>query len=211
MSQSQSWIARAVAGGIFKWFGFQLAALAGPTLLGLAATILGKLSGDGTWSAALAAGALTFGGTAAGVYFTLAVLDRYAVKGRLALQSPRIAVAIDSGEISLGINLSNLADVGIEFEVVELVTQLSGKFPSSKPFERKTFEIPPHGVGFFSDHVIPVDRESTSGMRIDGTINGRIVYGRPGSRKYELLVKYGVHLQLDPSGSIGSWAWEVIA
>lgn len=211
MKSDTNWVGKAIAGGMLKWIGFQIAALAGPAVLGLAAAAAGRMGGEVSWMWAISAGALSFGGAAAGVFFTLAVVDRYKVSGRLALASPRIALDLASGDVSLGVNLQSLAEVPIEFEIKEIRTQLSGTYASNKPFDRTTFEVPPHGVGFFSDYAIELKQGSLAGKVLDGSVIAMIAYGRPGSRKNVLNVKCGVHLRYGAQGSLEGTSWEMLA
>ena len=211
-NRSGGWWGRAIAGGVLKWMGFQVAALAGPAVLGVLATAAGRMSESAPWMWALAAGALTFGGAAAGVHFTLSVVDRYAVRGRLALATPRVAVDMASGDVALGVNLQSLADVAIEFEIREIRTQIDWAYPTSKPFERTIYEIPPRGHGFFSDHVIQFERSTVSGGKVShGSVIAAVAYGRPGSRKHTLNVQCGVHIRFTNIGTIDGTSWEMLA
>jgi hypothetical protein len=207
--QGAGWVARALASGVLKWIAFQAAALVGPLLLGLATIAIGRV-GDGTpWMWAIAAGALTFGGCAAGLHFMLAVAARYRVKGRLALSSPRIAVELASGELALGVNLQSLADVPIEFEIKQLRTQLAGVFAPNKPYTNTVIEIPPNGQGWFVDHVISIGRKWAPGEVVSGQVIAIIAYGRPGSRTHILEARTAVHVKFSAEGSPEASAWDL--
>ena len=153
------------------------------------------------------AASLTFGGASAGAFYVFELVKRRAIEGRLACVSPRIALDIVSGEVSLGVNLQSLADVPIEFEIKQIRTEVAGSYPPSKPFDLSTFVIPPLGVAFFSDFGIKVALQAGVSEVKEGTVRASVLYGRPGSRKYNLDIKRKVHLRYDAAGIIEAFSW----
>lgn len=203
------WLLRAFGSGLLKWVGFQVATLAGPLVIGIVTTTLGRADGSVTWMWAACAGALAFGGSAAGAYYLIGIAEKFRVKGRLSFSAPRITHDIQSGDIALGFDVKNLADVSLEYEVKEIRTQLDDLFPPNRAYTKKIFEIPPGGYGWFSDYSIQGSRPGGDARIVRGTIQVELLYGRPGARKHKLAGKWIVHLQYGSEPNIETIAWEV--
>ena len=151
---------------------------------------------------ALMATSLSFGGVAAGTFFVFELVGRRAVDGRLACSSPRVAIDIRAGGVCLGVDLKSLADVPVDFEVKLIRTELAGQYASSKPFERSSFVIPPQGVAFFNDHAIKPNLTGLGPEVVEGSVNATILYGRPGNRKYTLVVRRKMYLSFGVDGQV---------
>lgn len=203
------WLLRAFGSGLLKWVGFQIATLFGPLLIGIVTATLGRFDGSATWMWAACAGALAFGGSAAGAYYLIGIAEKFRVKGRLSFAAPRVSHDIRSGDIALGFNVQNLADVSLEFEVKEMRTQLGELFPPSKAFVKTIYEIPPGGYGWFSDYSIQGSKPGGDVKIERGTIQVNLLYGRPGARKHKLEGKWVVHLQYGSGSTIETTAWEI--
>ncbi len=208
---SGSWIARALASGMLKWLAYQLAAIIGPVLFGVATALVGRI-GDGTpWMWSMAAGALGFGGCAAGAFFLSVIVARQRVSAKLGLAGPRFAFDITSKDVILGVSLQSTAQIPLEFEIKEIRTQLGDAYPPSRPFTNTVFNVPPGGQGWFFDHPIPVARGGGHEKTVNGTVTAKIAYGRPGSRKHLLDAKWLVHLRFDETGNSFTATWQDLA
>ena len=167
---NSGWLARAAASGVVRAITYHAATVAMPFVLAALALVAGRVGDGASWMWAIMAASLTFGGAAIGIFYVFELVGKRSIEGRLSCISPRVAIDIRTGELSLGINLLSACDLPIQFEIKSLRTELNGTYPSSKPFELIVFDIPPHGVGFFSDFGINLKGQATAGKVIKGTV-----------------------------------------
>lgn len=203
------WLLRAFSGGVIKWVGFQIATLIGPLLIGIMTTTVGIVDGTATWMWAACAGSLAFGGSAAGAYYVISIAEKFRVKGRLSFAKPIISHDIESGNISLGFEVQNQADVLLEYEIKEIRTQLGKLFPPKKKFEKTIYDIPSMGVGWFYDYAIESSKPNGQARIEQGTIEVDLLYGKPGARKHKLSGKWITYLKYGSGSTIENVAWEV--
>lgn len=192
--------------GVVKWIGWQVASFCGPFVIGIVTTWSGRLGDGSSWMWSIMAGALAFGGSAVGIYFALAIVARQRVNGRLELICPQAAIDINTGGITLGVQLRNSAENTMEFEIVSVQTELGGIYSTNKPFSKTVFEIPAGGIGWFNDHSIQIQRGNTSSVW-SGSVVAEIKYGHPRSRKYAMNIKCAVHIRFDANGNYEAIAW----
>lgn len=193
--------------GVVKWIGWQVASFIGPVVIGIVTAWAGRLGDGSSWMWSIMAGSLAYGGSAAGIYFTLAIVARQRVNGRLELICPQAAIDINTGDIVLGVQLRNSAENSIEFEIVHMATELGGNYPAKKPYSKTVFEIPAGGKGWFHDYSIQVARGNPASV-CSGSVVAEIKYGRPGYRKYVMNVKCAMHIRFDANGNLEATAWE---
>jgi hypothetical protein len=209
-NDDRSWIAKALASGLLKWVGLQLATLGAPIALALGTLLIGWLQ-NGPWMWSITAAALAFGGSAAGVHHTLDIISRYRVAGKVVFAGPRVAIDMKTGQVALGINVLSTAEVPVEFEVKSIRTNLGTSYAANKPYGLAVFEMPPRGQGWFVDHAIPATNDPSDPAVASGSVIATVAYGRPGARKHELAIRCGVHLKRGDAGAIEAASWELIA
>lgn len=135
---------------------------------------------------------------------------RQRVQDKLNFEAGRVGhKSNESGATSaicLGFQLHNAATFPIEFDVQSLHTKLGANFPPNKPYVKTNFSIPPHGSGWFDDHMIEI-RDSPKDNVVEGSIEFVINYGRTGRLKYTLAKHLQVFVGFNNRGAFTDANW----
>lgn len=177
--------------------------IVGPTVVAVLIGALGYVQAfPMPLSYLVAAMALGFGATATGVLRISEYRQRVSIDGKVAFSRPTLNVALAEDEkkierISLGFQLSSSADFPIEFQVVELETEINQRVPVNKfkKSEAKTLELPPRGSGFYRDGDIEIGE--VIDKRVEGRITFKVNYWRAGAKK-KASVSKNLNIILSP-------------
>jgi hypothetical protein len=147
-----------------------------------------------------------------GALFAFAAASHGAVQFDQWLQRRRVADKLNFAHVrlvrdirgtpmlALGVGLGSSADAPIEFEVSECRTRLNNRVPTNRTYAVRNFTVPPRGGAWFDDHLIDFGQPPAPGT-VDGFLDFKIMYGRPGMLKNELEIKKEVIVAFDPSGT----------
>jgi hypothetical protein len=153
------------------------------------------------WVAALISFAMVSGGM---LWFSQ-IIDRNRVRDKLGFLSVNTSRNIRGAGVILGINLKSSASMPIEFKVEQIVTRVGNRVPDNANHSA-SFTIPPEGVGWFNDNVIDIGPPPKPGT-LEGFIECKVRYGKPGNLKYEIPIKKQVVLAFNNDGLLERGYW----
>jgi hypothetical protein len=135
---------------------------------------------------------------------------RQNVKDKLSFATPRTLKKLDKNEklegICLGFQVASIAPYPIEFSLEGLDTHLGDNYPPKKPYPKTKFTIPPHGVGWFDDHLIPI-KPPNDGVW-EGEVRFTIKFGVKNRLRHSLAKKVIVFVGFDDKGDMKGSNWQ---
>lgn len=148
----------------------------------------------------------SFAAMAVGLYFTDLEISRRQIKDRLVFHSVRFGRNINGYGVFLGFMMHNISGFPIELELKELRTRIGDQVPLQTTFPNKNITVYPSALGWFDDHIITVKDAPKPGT-LEGFIEFKIIYGRPGKLKFDLAQKKQIVAAFDEQGNLGHGSW----
>ncbi len=153
VEMENKWIKQAIVSGSIKTiFNFFITYLI-PVITPIITLIIGYLSHlpwFWIWLGILA----TFAFTANGMFMLKQWLDIRRVEHKLNFNAALLARGVNLEDIILGIQVNSSANFPLEFEVINLRTQISDRSPIAEFKKGNSFFIPENGVGWYYDNPI---------------------------------------------------------
>lgn len=132
------------------------------------------------------------------------------VKDKVSFSAVRLSKKLkENGStegLALGFQISNSATFPVEFLVEKIETDILGLYPQRKPFVANKYVMPPHGVGWFDDHIITIEKPPVS-VASEGNLEFKVLYGRQGSATHLLHKKLRVFVGFDQNGDAVGANW----
>ena len=136
-------------------------------------------------------------------------------KDKLAFASVRFIKNVSAdgvlAALQLGFQVNNHATFPIQFAIREMQTELTDKFyPNKKPYAQDTLTISANGRGWFDDNPIALDKNKVTMLRgkvVEGLLDVRLTYGKPGDLKYEMEIKKKIFVLFTANGDAQLSHW----
>lgn len=199
MEKSNGWALKEVVAGFIKAASFKFTITYLLPLIGSVLTVLiGYASGSSLfwiWLGMLGAFFFIAGGLV--TFNEWMYIQR--VEDKLIFDAAIVGRDVNDKGLIVGIRLINRARFSIAFEVTDMRTRIGTTVPSKLHQKGKVITIPPEGNGWYYDNSIQVGDLPKSGV-VEGEVEYRIVYGKPGCLKYNLSGKKFVVISTNDAG-----------
>jgi hypothetical protein len=134
-------------------------------------------------------------------------LYRQRSKDKIAFSRVKFSRNIKGEGVSIGFEVTNLADFPIDFEVPKLDVRLGNIIPSKDHQQGQVITIPPKCMGWYDSNIIKIDNPPKSGT-VEGCIDFSINYGRSaGAQRHSFSAKKQIVVFFNQDGLLEHGVW----